>query len=595
MPPNLVTMSKQEIVDELQGWVADASFAPNRDRIEQLQTAFNALKEETLKLQMADFMKDREEANEDEFEYKNEPEDARLEELVSIYHDKRKAIDKQRRDQEAANLTEKQDLIKELQSLIQDEENIGKAYKRFNAIKQKWNEMGPVPNAQRRDLQAEYSRLIELFYYNINIYRELQINDLKKNQELKEEVIEKIAQLEQEKSINQVDFLIHQYLDEWDKVGPTFQEEWDKIRERFKVAVSSVFDRIREHRKEVKGEHEGHFQQKKELVAKVEELASHELIDVKDVQAWTKEIIDYQKQWKKIGYAGRGKNDKVWTEFRKACDAYFEKRNAFLETSNAEFKKAKERKLALIEKAKEIYRGDDRTTIANQLKGLQREWRTAGKLLPQEEYKLFKEFRKYCDDFFNRKKKEEDAFVEAAKDNLKAKEALLTKFSESIKSGIKEKGEAIINEWRTEWSAIGNVEQKVKAKVDKAFEDVIGKAYESLGISKQELAKKRFESKLEMLSTDDNAEDALVSERDRIGQKIREVQTTLAQEEGKLDFFKFSNDSNPLKAELLKRIEAVNREIAELRSKKKQIDLTIKGMKKEADSANENEEEKSEG
>ena len=86
-----------------------------------------------------------------------------------------------------------------------------------------------------------------------------------------------------------------------------------------------------------------------------------------------------------------------------------------------------------------------------------------------------------------------------------------------------------------------------------------------------------------MLATDDNAEEALVSERNRIGQKIREVQPNLAQEEGKLDFFKFSNDSNPLKAEVLKRIEAVNKEIADLKSRKKQIDLTIKGMKKEAE------------
>jgi hypothetical protein len=576
-------MSKQEIVDELQSWVADASFAPNRDRIDQYQAGFNALKEETTKAQMASFMQEQEEAKEETFEYKNEAEDVRFEELLSIYHEKRKSIDKQRREQEAANLSEKKALISELQSLIQDEENIGKAYKRFNAIKQKWNEMGPVPNAERRDLQAEYSRLIELFYYNINIYRELQINDLKKNQEVKEEIIAKIALLEQEKSINQVDFLIHQYLDEWDQIGPTFQEEWEKIRDAFKEAVSKVFDRIREHRKEVKDEHEGHFKQKKELVEKAEEISLRDLTDVKEVQAWTKEIIDLQKQWKKTGYAGRGKNDKVWNEFRKACDAYFEKRDGFLKASNVEFEKAKVKKQSLIEKAKEIYEGDDRVAIANQLKGLQREWKTAGKLLPQEEYKLFKEFRKYCDDFFNRKKKEEEAFIKGAKENLKAKEDLLQKFSEALKANIKEKGEAVISEWRNEWSAVGNVEHKVKAKIDKAFEDVIGKAYESLGISKQDLAKKRFESKLEMLATDDNAEEALVSERNRIGQKIREVQPNLAQEEGKLDFFKFSNDSNPLKAEVLKRIEAVNKEIADLKSRKKQIDLTIKGMKKEAE------------
>ena len=369
-------MSKQEIVDELQSWIADETFIPNRDRIDQYQTAFNTLKSESEKVQLEAFNEAKAEEDETEFEYKNEPEDARFEELLSIYHDKRKALDKQRREQEASNLSEKQALVSELQSLIQDEENIGKAYKRFNAIKQKWNEMGPVPNVQRRELQAEYSRLIELFYYNINIYRELQINDLKKNQELKQQITEKIALLEEEKSINQVDTLIHQYLDEWDQVGPTFQEEWEKIRDDFKTAVSKVFDRIREHRKEVKGEHDGHFALKRELVSKVEEISKKDLTEVRDVQSWTKEVIDIQKQWKKIGYAGRGKNDKVWHEFRQACDAYFAKRDVFLKESNAEFKNARDRKQVLIDKAKEIYEGEDHVMVANQ----QKDCRGNGKL-----------------------------------------------------------------------------------------------------------------------------------------------------------------------------------------------------------------------
>ena len=91
-------MSKQEIVDELQGWIADESFAPNRDRIDQYNASYKALKEETLKAQLAAFINEREDAKEDEFDYKNEPEDIRFEELVSIYHDKRKALDKQRRE-----------------------------------------------------------------------------------------------------------------------------------------------------------------------------------------------------------------------------------------------------------------------------------------------------------------------------------------------------------------------------------------------------------------------------------------------------------------------------------------------------------------
>ncbi|MEX2597923.1 MAG: DUF349 domain-containing protein, partial [Salibacteraceae bacterium] len=462
-----------------------------------------------------------------------------------------------------------------------DEENIGKAYSRFNAIKQKWNETGPVPRAQRRDLQAEYSRLIELFYYNISIYRELQINDLKKNQELKEALIDKIKLLQDEKSVNQVDFLIHKYLDEWDEIGPTFKDKWDEIRDRFRGEVGKVFDRIRDHKKAVKEEHKQNFEQKSELVEKVKAIAEQELDDLTKLQKITKEVIGIQKEWKKIGFAGRAHNDKVWADFRAACDAYFAKRDSLMEESNAEMKKVREAKQKLIDRAKEIYQTEDFNSVANELKGMQRQWKQAGKLLPHEEYKFFKEFRKYCDAFFNKKKVASEEQVKAAKESLQKKEALLVEISQAIEAGIKDKGEKAIEDWRKQWNELGEVPYKMKSKVEGSFENAMEKAYRSLGISKTELKEKQFKSKLKNLSNAKNADDQLARERSAIIQKIKETQTALAQEESKLDFFKFSKDDNPLKKELLQRIDAVKKEIDSLKNKKKRIDLTIKELAQE--------------
>jgi len=586
-------MSKEEIVNELQSWLTAEDFAPNKEKVEGLTTEFNALREKTEQEQKEAFI--QEGGEEAAFEYHADHDDSRFKELMDIYHDKRRAADKAKAESMNQNLKEKQDLVKELNEVIQDEENIGKAYKRFNAIKQKWNEIGPVPNAERRELQAEYSRLIELFYYNINIYRELQINDLKKNQELKQAVIAEIKLLENEKSINQVDFLIHKYLHEWDEIGPTFREEWEKIREEFKREVGKVFDRIREHRNEVKGEHQENFTKKQELVNKVKAIAEAEYDDVKALQSATREVINTQKEWKKLGYAGRGKNDRIWKEFRGACDSYFSKRDAFMKAHGAEFEKTKSQKQALIDRAKEIHEGEDYQAISNELKGLQRQWKQSGKLLPHEEYKMFKEFRKYCDAFFNRKKKQSEQAIKAAKEALQAKEAFLIEVSKKIEIGIEKEGEAAINQWREEWNAWGDVPFKMRQKVDKAFETAVTKAYKSLGISMEEVEEKRFESKIEALSESDRGDDGLKRERANINQQIRDKQTDLAQEESKLDFFKFSDDSNPLKKELLQRIDGVKEEIESLKEKKKKIDLTLKGMKQEQSEVPSEDQSESEG
>ncbi|MDP4685832.1 MAG: DUF349 domain-containing protein [Salibacteraceae bacterium] len=571
-----IEMSKVELNSEFESWIISEEFTPDKEKYQELVDRMNALKEETSKQQLEEYA--AENGSEEGFEYNNDKDDSRFAELRDIYHEKRKKAEAERKVEQDTNAKIKQDLLKELQDLIQDEENIGLAYKRFDAIKVKWGETGQTVPDKRRELQAEYSRLMEQFYYNIKIYRELQIHDLKKNQELKLEVIEKIKALESEKSVNQIDFLVHQYLDEWDQLGPTFKEEWEKIREDFKNAISTVFDRIKSHRKEVKEEHQQNLDAKMALVTKVAEIAATELTEVKQVQMLTRDVIEIQKEWKKIGYGGRGKNDSVWVDFRKACDEYFASRKAFLDENNKEFDKVKERKHSLIEKAKEAHLGEDLDKMANVLKGLQREWKQSGRLLPQEEYKLFKEFRKYCDDFFNRKKKETEEATKAFEENVKQKEALIAEFAAELEAGIKEKGEAVIEEWKTKWAQIGDAGERAVKNTESAFNSLISKAFQSLGITKEQLEEKRFEAKLDILSNKGNATESLQKEKMFLIGKIKEAQVVLVQLEGKLDFFKFSDDKNPLKRDVMSKIEAAQDDVAQLKDKKKRIDLAMKEL-----------------
>ena len=582
-------MSKQEIIDQFESFIIQENFTPDRDKFNEWTTAFDNLKEETKKEQQAAFV--TEEGTEPApFEYMPTAEDIRFDELIGVYMDQRKVYDRAKSAELENNYKEKQALIEELNTLIKDEENISKAYSRFNAIKQKWNEIGPARPDKRRELQSDYSRLIEMFYYNIKIYRELQQHDLKKNQELKLEVIEKINKLKGEEAITQVDFLVHQYLDEWDEIGPTFKEEWDKIREQFKLSINEVFDRIREHRKNVKDGHDANLALKQAIVDKAQETSTIDFSEMKAVQMATKELISLQKEWKKVGYAGRKGNDKIWKDFRTVCDAFFDKRGDYLATANKKFVELKERKKTLIEKAKEIHCGGDSEKVANQLKALQREWKDLGKLLPQDEYKLFKEFRKYCDAFFNRKKEEAKAFEKELKENLDAKEVMLIEFSKSFEKELKEKGDILIAEWKKEWAQVGEVPSKFNAKIESSLTQLVSKAFAELGISKADIIEKEFNNKVEILLNSDNAEPALDRERRSLRVNISEAESSVRQLEDKLDFFKFSNNSNPLKKELLDRIEDAKSKVDAWKKKRKQIDLMLKDIRrKEQELAGNNE------
>jgi hypothetical protein len=89
------------------------------------------------------------------------------------------------------------------------------------------------------------------------------------------------------------------------------------------------------------------------------------------------------------------------------------------------------------------------------------------------------------------------------------------------------------------------------------------------------------------LSNTDNAEPALSRERRSLQNQISESESAVRQLEDKLAFFKFSDDTNPLKKDLLDRIEAAKLNVDAWRKKRKQIDLMLKDIrrKEEAESA----------
>ena len=72
-------------------------------------------------------------------------------------------------------------MIEALRSIIQEEENIGAAFARFNEVREQWEATGDVPGDRYKEVHDEYHRLRDEFFYNINIYRQLQEHDLQKN------------------------------------------------------------------------------------------------------------------------------------------------------------------------------------------------------------------------------------------------------------------------------------------------------------------------------------------------------------------------------------------------------------------------------
>ena len=132
---------------------------------------------------------------------------------------------------ESENLKLKTSLIGDLKNLVENEENIGTAFNGYNTIQETWKKIGDIPRDKRDNIQKEYSRLRELFFHNITIYKELKEHDYKRNTQLKQKVIVKLQTLRNEcEQIRELEKTLRVYQDEWEDVGPVHNEEWDGLK-----------------------------------------------------------------------------------------------------------------------------------------------------------------------------------------------------------------------------------------------------------------------------------------------------------------------------------------------------------------------------
>jgi len=348
-------------------------------------------------------------------------------EVYNAYKDKRKTVVEDKKASEAKNLAEKNALIKRLKEVISTEENIGSAFSALNEIQDKWKEVGDIPRDKRNDIQGEYSRLLEDFFYNINIYKELKNHDFHRNFQLKTALIAELKKINQLDSIREAENQLKKLQNDWEDIGPVPNEEWENIKEAYWTEVRSVYNKINRFYDDRRAEQQGNLAAKAELVE-----ATKALIAEKDKndssKAWedmSKEILEIQAKWKTIGFGPKKENEQIWKEFRTVCDEFFAAKKEFFASIHEEYDGLAKKKKVLIEKALELKDSTEWQDTANKLKQLQQQWKQIGHAGIKHEQKLWKEFRSACDAFFNNRQAHFDAKDAQFEGNLKLKEELI--------------------------------------------------------------------------------------------------------------------------------------------------------------------------
>ncbi len=409
-------------------------------------------------------------------------EENKLEEMISVLKDRKKKKEQEIKNAQEENLKTKQDLIAELRDIISNEENIGKAFNRLNAVQDKWKATGEVSPHAYKDLQNEYSKVLEEFFYHINIYKELKDNDLKRNLQQREEMVLKMKALVDEKNIKNARSLSSTYLSEWDEIGPVNKEDWEKIRDEFRTYTKQVHERIKNHFNEIKEQRKNNLENKQVLLEKVTAIAELEIENLKTWKKKTDEVLAIQKEWKSIGFATKKENDKIWEDFRAACNTFFDKKGTFFGGEKEKWDDNKAKKQKLVDRAEQLAKSTDWKETSFQIIKLQKEWKKIGSAGQKAEQSLWVKFRGACDTFFNAKKEYYDTLDDRLAENLKKERSFLSKLAKAKIE--KENGADQIKTLMSEWDELGMVPKSSMKDINEKYRMALDEVYAKLGLDK---------------------------------------------------------------------------------------------------------------
>jgi hypothetical protein len=557
--------SKEELVETLQKVLSENPVQAIRQDVEAIKVAFYKLHRAEVDAARRAFAEA--EGEEAEFIPQVDGCEVRFKELLAEYRRNRDEytanLDKVKEDNYKAKL----EIIEALKELVNSDETLHTTFAKFRELQQRWKDTGIVPQQHVKDLWETYNLHVENFYNFIKINKELRDLDLKKNYEQKISLCEQAEALADEESIVESFHKLQKLHDEWRETGPVANEYKEALWSRFKEASTRVNKRHQEYFDNIKNEQLHNLERKSALCEKVEAMTAEPCTTRK---AWNKAndmLLEIQKEWKSIGFAPRKENAKVYERFRAACDKFFELKREFYAEVKDEMEENLRLKTEICEAAEALRNSEEWKKATDELIALQAKWKEVGAVSRRHADAIWKRFRAACDDFFERKAKHFASIDGEYAENLAKKTALL---AEMVAADVKEGGYELIKEFQRRWSEIGFVPIKAKEALQKQYKEAVDKMFAVVRGSERDRSINKFKEKLSTMKS--NGEKRLRSERERLYNKVRQLEQDIALLENNIGFFSKSKGAEALIADVQQKIERAKRELAEAIEKVKLID-----------------------
>lgn len=479
---------------------------------------------------------------------------------------KKKLVDEKEQLKKAADAVKdkKEALIIELEQLIANEQNIGKAFGDLKVIREQWTLLNEKAPLEQKDVDRKFTKALEDFYYNINIYKAIKDHDLKRNQQLKEEILKKIEKASTTPTSKALMNDIKKLKSEWESVGPVTKELQDDYWNKYRGFLDIIYSNFKDFKESEKEEQLVNLNKKKAIIDYLKQIDVDNIKSVKDWKSKGKKVLNKQEEWKAIGFVPKEAKDESWQEYRTACDVFFNAKKAFFEEQKQLYKVNKKSKTDLCKEAEELLLSENLHELTKVFVDLQNKWKKIGPVHQRDEQYLWHRFQKACNSFFQ-KKKESKKQMDSEKDSINTeKENIINELKEATIDN-----ETQLIEFIVKWWATNRDHTRKSNQLQKDFSKLLESNLS--GKSVQEFENEHLDQKIEVYKEFNDNSDMLAREQKLIHEKISTLQKDVGQYENNLSFFGNSKGAEALMKDVYNKMDILKAQIDGLKKQSKAI------------------------
>lgn len=317
----------------------------------------------------------------------------------------------------------------------------------------KWKNCGPTSAAKFNEFKERFQASLDQIRQNCAPFIEEQMAERKNNLEKKEELCAKIEALVADAGMFWKDkFKAMQDIQEsWKAIGMVPKENIAALMDRFKAATNAFYAQHKENQKKEDSNREANYEKKVKLCEQAEALSNST-----DWNATSNKLKQLQESWKAVGPVPKSKSDEIWTRFRTACDAFFEKKRGHFEEMDEAKKENLAKKTSLCEKLEALDINNITAELVEVVKGIEAEWKTIG-MVPKESVEAINDrFSETINQFLERCA-EIDANLRKQLDQIKKqKQDIIEKVKQFAESAGSNQLADAVRDLQKDWRTLGS-------------------------------------------------------------------------------------------------------------------------------------------